>query len=118
MNILYNSGDLFLPKRIRNFLSTDILGSSDDTFYISYWSLIHFMSGILAGQAYTAFGANKKNYYATMIFVHTLWELWQIYIGMAKPYKLKGSSNLVDTIVDTILFMSGTYIFKNLIDGL
>ena len=33
-------------------------------------------------------------------------------IGMAKPYKLTGRSNLIDTIMDTILFMLGAYIAR------
>jgi hypothetical protein len=33
-------------------------------------------------------------------------------IGMSKPYKLTGRSNLIDTIIDTILFMSGAFIAR------
>ena len=33
-------------------------------------------------------------------------------IGMAKPYKLTGRSNLVDTIMDTLFFMMGAYIIR------
>jgi len=39
-----------------------------------------------------------------------MWELWQMLIGMSKPWKLKGDSNLIDTFVDTFVFMLGAYI--------
>jgi hypothetical protein len=41
-----------------------------------------------------------------------MWELWQMLIGMAKPYKLTGRSNLIDTIMDTIFFMFGAYFVR------
>jgi len=44
-----------------------------------------------------------------MFIIHTLWELWQMIIGMANPMKLTGKSNLIDTIIDTLLFMGGSY---------
>ena len=40
--------------------------------------------------------------------LHTLWEFWQIIIGMSRPYSLSGRSNLIDTIV----FMTGAIISK------
>ncbi len=45
-----------------------------------------------------------------MLIIHTLWEFWQTIIGMAKPYNLTGRNNIVDSIVDTLLFMLGAYI--------
>lgn len=47
-----------------------------------------------------------------MFILHTLWEFWQIIIGMSRPYSLSGSSNLIDTFVDAIVFMSGAVIAK------
>lgn len=48
-----------------------------------------------------------------MFIIHTIWEFWQMLIGMSKPYELVGRSNLVDTIMDTIFFMLGAYIIRN-----
>jgi hypothetical protein len=45
-----------------------------------------------------------------MLIIHTVWEFWQMLIGMSKPYKLTGSSNLIDIIMDTLLFMFSAYI--------
>jgi hypothetical protein len=107
--IIYSSGDVFLPEALKNILQKDIIGSSEKTFYISGWSIVHFMNGIIFGYLYLYFKYDIRQYFLTMFILHTLWELWQTIIGMAKPYKITGRSNIVDTIMDTILFMCGTY---------
>ena len=109
-DIIYNSGDVFLPDNIKNFLSTELIGSSRDTFYISIWSIIHLLSGIFIGFFYFFMKWNVQTYMLNMLALHTIWECWQILIGMSKPYMLTGRGNLMDTIVDTILFMIGAYV--------
>ena len=47
-----------------------------------------------------------------MLAFHTIWELWQVLTDVAKPYKMTGSGNLVDSIMDTVIFMMGAYIIK------
>jgi hypothetical protein len=108
--IIYNSGDIFLPEAVRTILQKDIIGSSEKTFYISGWSIVHFINGIIFGYLYLYFKYDIRSYFMTMLILHTIWELWQTIIGMAKPYKITGRSNIVDTIMDTILFMCGTYV--------
>jgi hypothetical protein len=108
--IIYSSGDVFLPEALKTILQKDIIGSSEKTFYISGWSIVHFINGILFGYLYLYFKYDIRSYFLSMFILHTLWELWQTIIGMAKPYKITGRSNIVDTIMDTILFMCGTYI--------
>ena len=107
---LFKSGDVFLPKNIRNILETNLIGSNEKTFYITYWSIIHFISGILIGYLYLNF--NQNNYFINMFIIHTIWEIWQILIGMNKPLQLTGNNNIIDIIVDTVLFMIGSYIIK------
>ena len=109
-DIIYNSGDIFLPVNIRNILVADLIGDSNKTFYISGWSIVHFINGIIIGYLYLYFNGDARSYIFNMLIIHTLWELWQILIGMAKPYKLTGRSNLIDTILDSIFFMTGAYI--------
>ena len=111
-NIIYNSGDAFLPDNIKQILSYDIIGSHKKTFYISGWSIVHFINGIIFGYLYLYFRYDKKYYIINLVILHTLWEFWQIIIGMSRPYSLSGRSNLIDTIVDAILFMSGALITK------
>ena len=43
--IIYNSGDVFLPEKIKKKLMYDIICSHNNTFYISGWSLIHLLMG-------------------------------------------------------------------------
>ena len=115
-NIIYNSGDVFLPEKIKKILLTDLIGTSKKTFYISGWSIVHFINGILIGYIYLYLKGDRSVYMSVYMFklflLHTLWEFWQILIGMAKPYKLTGRSNLIDSIIHTILFMLGAYIVR------
>jgi hypothetical protein len=111
--IIYNSGDVFLPDNIKQILTYDIIGSHKKTFYISGWSIVHFINGIIVGYLYLYLHYDKKYYIINLFILHTLWEFWQIIIGMARPYSLSGRSNLIDTFVDTLLFMTGALITKN-----
>ena len=109
-DIIYSSGDVFLPDSVKKFLRTDLIGSHTGTFYISIWSVIHFLSGVFIGLFYFFMGWNVQMYMLNMFVLHTIWECWQILIGMSNPYRMTGTGNLVDTIVDTLLFMSGAYV--------
>ena len=111
-NLIYNSGDIFLPEKIKNILGTDLIGTSKKTFYVSGWSIIHFINGIIVGYLYLYFNYDSRFYILRLFIIHTIWECWQILIGMAKPYKLTGRSNLIDTIMDTLFFMLGAYIVR------
>ena len=113
--IIYRSGDTFLPEKINTALKADLLVSSKKTFYISWWSLIHFLNGIIFGYFYLYFKYDLKHYLLNLLILHILWESWQILIGMSKPYNLTGPNNIVDIIVDTLLFMSGAYLTLKLI---
>jgi hypothetical protein len=108
-NILYKSGDLFLPKNIVRFLDRGFY-DSQERFYINFWTALHFLSGIIIGKTVSMYTTHNWLYYGICFTIHTLWELWQVYIGMAKPWKLSGSSNLIDSFIDTAAFMFGTFI--------
>jgi hypothetical protein len=96
------SGDLFLPSTIKQFLYINIIGSDKSLIYISYWSILHFISGFLIGLIIPNYNA----YYWTGLLIHTLWELWQKFIGMT-VWNLRGG---IDTIMDTILFIFGMFL--------
>lgn len=110
--IIYSSGDIFFPENIKQILSTDIIGTSAKTFYISGWSIVHFINGIIFGYLYLYFNYDIRFYTLKMLAFHTIWELWQVLTDVAKPYKMTGSGNLVDSIMDTVMFMMGAYIIK------
>jgi hypothetical protein len=111
-NIIYNSGDVFLPEKVKDILGTDLIGTSKKTFYVSGWSIVHLINGIIFGYLYLYFKGDNRFYMFKLFIMHTIWEFWQMLIGMSKPYKLTGSSNLVDTIMDTIFFMLGVFIAR------
>ena len=108
--IIYNSGDFFFPTFIKNILDKNIYITQNNSFYINGWSLLHYFSGMILGTVYLYLDKGLNFYYYYLFIIHTIWELWQMLIGMSKPWKLTGSSNLIDTFVDTIFFMVGTYI--------
>jgi hypothetical protein len=113
-DIMYNSGEAFLPQTVKYILETNFFGSNKKTFYISGWSMVHLMNGMIIGFIYLYFRYNTRFYFLVMFIIHTLWEAWQIFIGLSKYYKLSGPNNLVDTIMDTLFFMIGTYIVKSI----
>jgi hypothetical protein len=111
----YASGDLFLPAQVRAALETELVGRQRDTFYITYWSLIHAVSGVLFGFVVHKLWSFVANYYLIALFIHTCWEGWQVYIGMAHPLAIKGKGNIVDILTDTAMFMAGAMFYKELL---
>lgn len=102
-SLLFRSGDLFFTRRIRNFLETFIYGSYDQSIYVTYWSIMHFISGIICYLILRKY----NGVWLKMFVIHSIWEIWQIFIGMSKPLTVVGHNNIFDTILDTIFFMIG-----------
>lgn len=115
--IIYSSGDVFLPEKARNILEKELIGKYENTFYIAGWSIVHFISGLIFGYIYLSMKGSNRSYIFNMFIFHSTWEIWQMLIGMSKPYKLTGRSNLVDTLVDTLIFLTGAYIIRWLKSG-
>lgn len=114
--IIYSSGDVFLPEPIKNLLGKLLFKypnvKDDYVFYIQGWSIVHFVSGVVFGYLYSKIGGSALNYYYYALIAHAWWELWQIIIGMSKPLMLSGRNSIVDIVVDTLLFMFGAYLVK------
>ena len=114
--IIYSSGDVFLPEWVKSYLSTFLFKypnvKDDYVFYIQVWSIVHFVGGVVFGYFYLKLGGSTLNYYYNALIVHTWWELWQITIGMSKPFNLIGRNGIVDIMVDTLLFILGAYLVK------
>ena len=100
-DILCQSGDLFLPYGFRKRLETYLVGSETSLFYITFWTIIHFMSGVFV--AY--FGAT----YWTGFIIHTIWEIYQILVRNTPIHKLRAR---IDVITDTVAFMLGMFVYK------
>ncbi len=101
---LYRSGDLWLPKPIVQALDTYIVGSNTSTFYLNYWHINHWLSGVLFGLFLRMYPLS--NPFGVYILLHTLWEFWQLSIGMT-PRNLRGA---LDILVDTTVGVLGLWI--------
>lgn len=112
-DILYRSGDVFLPKSVRTILERYHIGDSKSVFYLTNWSIVHLVSGIVTGWVLVSYAPNLP-YYTTGFAIHTLWEFWQIYIGMT-PWKT--ARGQMDILVDTAMFMTGMFFFLPLFTG-
>jgi len=110
--LLYNSGDMFLPKQIKELLDTNLYASDNHSFYINLWTLVHMITGMIIGYLYFYAGYPIASYSYNMFVIHTIWEMWQIVIGMSKPFTVTGENSRIDIIVDTVAFMCGSYITK------
>jgi hypothetical protein len=99
LNFLFHAGDLFLPRTVRDFLYTYIIGSNRTMFYISYWSVLHFISGIIVGLILD----KPYNTYTVAFIIHWMWEMLQVVSGMT-PATGRG---FVDFVTDTCMFMGG-----------
>ena len=94
---VFRTGDLLLPDKIVKILDQYIIGSDHSIVYINYWSVLHFISGIFV----YLFLTRKWN---NAIIIHTIWEMWQIAIGMTK---YKTNRGIIDISMDTIVYMVG-----------
>jgi hypothetical protein len=82
-------------------LETYIVGDDTTLVYVTYWTILHFISGVLV--AY--FGAS----YTTGFWIHTAWELFQIAVRNTPVHTLRGR---VDIVTDSVFFMLGMAAFK------
>jgi len=110
-DIFYRSGDVFLPKGVRSFLEHYHIGDSRSVFYVSNWTGVHFLSGILTGWFLLNYQP-QYDYYITGFILHTIWEFWQIFIGMTKIGTPRGQ---MDLVVDTVAFLIGMVVYIKLV---
>ena len=102
-DIVCQSGDLFLPYSFRRKLEYYIIGSDTSLFYVTFWTIIHMLSGV--------FLAYFNVSYLNGFIIHTAWELLQIAVKNTPIYKLRGQ---IDVITDTVFFMLGMFLVKKL----
>lgn len=100
---LYLSGDLFLPKYVRNVLEQYHLGNGRSLLYVTNWSLLHILSGLLTGYILWVYYPTY-DYYWSGFWIHTFWEVWQILVKNTPYWTLRGK---IDVVMDTVLFMGG-----------
>jgi len=82
--------------------------------YINGWSFVHFISGMLLGFFFNVYKINMVRMIALVLFIHSVWEWWQIHIGMTdvtEPYIW------TDVVIDTLMTLIGSmsvYIYLHL----
>lgn len=101
-SLLYRSGDAFLPPAIRQILTQYWVGDDHSLFYVNNWSLVHFASGILTA----ALTPTAWNPFLVGLVIHTVWEAWQIAIGMTRL----NTRGFIDIGLDTVWFMGGVWL--------
>lgn len=108
-SVLFKAGDLFLPTGLRKFLEYYHVGDNHSVFYISNWTVVHFLSGVFLAKYFVS----QKNYTSNLILfytfvIHTFWELFQIYGKNTPIHTLRGK---VDVLVDTVAYMLGVIVY-------
>lgn len=101
-DILFRSGDVFLPANVRKFLEQYYIGNDTSLFYFTNWSIVHFLSGVALGYILITYYPNV-DYYWTGFYLHTLWEVWQLFVRNT-PRTWRG---FIDIGVDTTMTMIG-----------
>ena len=101
-DLLFLSGDLFLPKRVRSFLEIYHVGNDRTLLYITNWSLMHAVSGVLTAWVLGAYYPGYDTLW-TGFLLHTMWEIWQLAVRNT-PWTLRG---FLDVGMDTLLFLGG-----------
>ena len=61
--MIYKSGDFFVPQPVKKVLDTLLYKSSNYSFYVEIWHLVHFVTGFLFGLIYMYLGYNTHTYY-------------------------------------------------------
>jgi hypothetical protein len=106
---LYRSGDIWLPKTAVSYLNTYVVGNDRTLFYLNYWHGMHFLSGVFFALL-QLFVVQVQHPFYVYFFLHTLWEAWQLWIGMTKQ-TLRG---LVDIGMDTCMGLLGCFLVLQL----
>jgi hypothetical protein len=105
-DILFRSGDLFLPTRVRDFLETYYVGSDTSLVYLTNWTLVHVLTGVVLA-LYFIRSMTKNATLWRVFWIHSAWEFWQI-LGKNTPiHTLRG---VLDVLVDTSATMIGAWL--------
>lgn len=99
---LFKSGDLFLPRRVLNYLEYYWAGNDSSLIYISNWTIVHFISGVLT--AIILHWYTFQDPILVSFLVHSIWEAWQIY---GKNTKIGTMRGFLDVLMDTLFYMIG-----------
>lgn len=105
--------DKVYPKKFQKFLAKKIyIKGYKDTYYLQNWHIIHFITGIILG--YLVLALDKKlsafEYYVKLLLVHTIWESFQVLVGITPIHPRV----IPDILIDTVSFMIGVWIIRKI----
>lgn len=109
-DVLFRSGDVFLPNSVRTVLEHYHSGNARSLLYVSNWSFIHVLSGMFMGWILLTYYP-EKDYYWTGFWGHSAWEAWQILVKNTPYSTWRGR---LDVVMDTAFFMGGMLFFSSL----
>lgn len=112
-DVLFRSGDVFLPKPARSVLERYHYGSNQSLVYVSNWSLVHAISGMIVGWVLLT-RYPEQDYYWTGFWLHNAWEVWQVLIKNTPYWTWRGR---IDILTDTAFFMGGMLFVSWLFTG-
>jgi hypothetical protein len=88
---------------VRRLLETYWIGDDRSLVYVTNWTFVHFLSGVVLTSLFPAMT------YWTAFLIHSAAELWQIIISNTPWWTLRG---WIDIGMDTLFFMSGVWVAK------
>ena len=112
-DVLFRSGDVFLPKQVHHVLERYHYGGDQSLLYLTNWSLVHAVSGIIVGWI-LLLRYPAMSYYWTGFWVHNAWEAWQILVKNTPYWTWRGR---LDVVTDTVFFMGGMLLVARLFTG-
>jgi hypothetical protein len=109
MDFLHFVGDGMIPEPIKLWLYVPLYKT--EYIEINGWSAIHFFTGLFVAIFLPAVTLLQ------WFLIHTLWEIYQVAIGMSKVFPDKENKDewikeIIDVIFDTIFSVLGFALIK------
>lgn len=95
-------GDALWPEPFRTLFYGYLIGDDHSLFYVNYWTVIHFVTGLFLGW----WGLVETGWGAFLL--HLGWEVWQLVVGATRATL----RDLLDVLLDTGVFMLGWYLAR------
>ncbi len=107
--LAWRLGDAFVPEPFRTRLYIpwfEAQLNETTKIELNYWSWVHFASGMLFALLFRHRPLGTAWHW---LAVHSLWELYQVSIGMTDLRDTNRNTEIIDIIFDTAFAMAGFY---------
>lgn len=109
-NFFRRSTDVFLPPRVVETLNRVVVGNKKTGWYVDGWSGMHVLTGLLCGVFLLALGLRGFGGFLVALLIHTVWELWQVHVGLTYIPSFNPVTNRHDALTDTAFFLLGVWL--------